>query len=132
MRRPLILGLSLALVGCAGERLGPLSGAVAAGAGAAAGSVIAPGKPLAAAGGAAAGLLGVTAVDQAASGSYQRGLDDGYLIGSSDAVKRLYWAKQALERKAPEAGAPTLEGLLEAYEGGRGEAIAPKAGKEAP
>jgi hypothetical protein len=28
---------------------------------------------------------------------YQRGVDDGYVSGSADAVKRLYWAKQALE-----------------------------------
>jgi hypothetical protein len=37
--------------------------------------------------------------------------DDGYLRGQSDAVKQLYWAKQALE--APPAGRPA--GRLEYY-----------------
>jgi hypothetical protein len=31
-------------------------------------------------------------------------LDQGYLLGSADAIKRLYWAKQALE--APRAESP--------------------------
>jgi hypothetical protein len=31
-------------------------------------------------------------------------VDQGYLLGSADAIKRLYWAKQALE--APRADAP--------------------------
>jgi hypothetical protein len=31
-------------------------------------------------------------------------VDQGYLLGSADAVKQLYWAKQALE--APRASAP--------------------------
>ncbi len=34
-------------------------------------------------------------------------LDRGYLLGRADAVKRLYWAKQALE--APERHAPPGE-----------------------
>ena len=37
--------------------------------------------------------------------------NDGYLLGQSDAVKQLYWAKQALE--APRAGTPA--GRLEYY-----------------
>lgn len=34
----------------------------------------------------------------------RRGVDEGYLLGSADAVKQLYWAKQALE--APGAQGP--------------------------
>jgi len=37
--------------------------------------------------------------------------DEGYLLGASDTVKQLYWAKQALE--APRAGAPA--GRMEYY-----------------
>lgn len=29
--------------------------------------------------------------------TYSNGVDDGYVLGAADAVKRLYWAKQALE-----------------------------------
>lgn len=35
-------------------------------------------------------------------GTYQQGVDDGYTLGSSDAAKRLYWNKQALEKRASE------------------------------
>jgi hypothetical protein len=38
-------------------------------------------------------------------------VDEGYLLGSADAVKRLYWAKQALE--APRPGEPA--GRMEYY-----------------
>jgi hypothetical protein len=34
----------------------------------------------------------------------RRGVDEGYLLGSADTVKQLYWAKQALE--APEENRP--------------------------
>ena len=34
----------------------------------------------------------------------RRSVDEGYLLGESDAIKRLYWAKQALE--APRADRP--------------------------
>lgn len=34
----------------------------------------------------------------------RRAADEGYLLGSADAVKQLYWAKQALE--APHRAAP--------------------------
>jgi hypothetical protein len=29
----------------------------------------------------------------------QRATDDGYILGSSDSIKRQYWLKQALEKK---------------------------------
>lgn len=29
----------------------------------------------------------------------QRATDDGYVLGNSDAIKRQYWLKQALEKK---------------------------------
>jgi len=32
--------------------------------------------------------------------TYRNGVDDGYVLGAADAVKRLYWAKQALESPA--------------------------------
>jgi hypothetical protein len=38
-------------------------------------------------------------------------VDEGYLLGSADAVKQLYWAKQALE--APRATGPA--GKMEYY-----------------
>jgi hypothetical protein len=36
---------------------------------------------------------------------YQRGLDEGYMLGSADSAKRLYWAKQDLERQRANIGA---------------------------
>jgi len=57
--------------------------------------------------GGAAILLLCAALDGCASHSAadrrQEAFDQGYVLGASDAVKRLYWAKQALER--PPAGA---------------------------
>ena len=41
----------------------------------------------------------------------KRSVDEGYLLGSADAVKQLYWAKQALE--APQGSRP--EGRTEYY-----------------
>jgi hypothetical protein len=41
----------------------------------------------------------------------RRSVDEGYLLGSADAVKQLYWAKQALE--APGESRP--EGRMEYY-----------------
>lgn len=43
--------------------------------------------------------------------SERRSVDEGYLLGSADAVKQLYWAKQALE--APGGSGP--EGRIEYY-----------------
>ena len=44
-------------------------------------------------------------------GADRRKVDEGYLLGSADAVKQLYWAKQALE--APRG--PTPAGRVEYY-----------------
>jgi hypothetical protein len=41
----------------------------------------------------------------------RKGVDEGYLLGAADAVKQLYWAKQALE--APGVSGPA--GRLEYY-----------------
>jgi hypothetical protein len=41
----------------------------------------------------------------------RKGVDEGYLLGAADAVKQLYWAKQAME--APAASAPA--GKMEYY-----------------
>ena len=37
------------------------------------------------------------------------GVDEGYLLGAADAVKQLYWAKQALEAPAESAPAGKME-----------------------
>ncbi len=37
------------------------------------------------------------------------GMDEGYLLGSADAVKQLYWAKQALEAPAGRGPAGAVE-----------------------
>jgi len=44
-------------------------------------------------------------------GADRRKVDEGYLLGSADAVKQLYWAKQALE--APRG--PNPAGRVEYY-----------------
>jgi hypothetical protein len=87
---------ALLLAGCADLGRSPVIAAGAA-AGALTGEAYGRTPGSAAAGGAAGALLsGVLEARQ--DRRYQQGLDDGYLLGTSDAVKRLYWAKQALER----------------------------------
>jgi hypothetical protein len=49
-------------------------------------------------------LLLLAACDSASRRTARSLVDEGYLMGSADAVKRLYWAKQALE--APSARGP--------------------------
>jgi len=71
-----------------------LGGGLGAYAGAAAGH----GSALASAAGGTAGALLVSYAESKQQQAYQAGADEGYLLGSSDAVKRLYWAKQALEK----------------------------------
>jgi hypothetical protein len=39
----------------------------------------------------------------------RKGVDEGYLLGAADAVKQLYWAKQALEAPAEQAPAGKME-----------------------
>ena len=125
--RALLIGLCLALPGCGSGPQGLIGEGLGAGAGAGAGALLAPGKPLAAAGGAALGVAGVAAVGHSMASAYQQGLDDGYLIGSSDAVKRLYWAKQALERRTEEPAAGGPVDTVRAYDAVR-DAPAPSPG----
>jgi hypothetical protein len=46
----------------------------------------------------------VAGCGSAPGGVRRNGVDEGYLLGEADAVKRLYWAKQALE--APSGSQP--------------------------
>lgn len=59
--------------------------------------------------GTAAGAVGGALLTSVALGEdpevYQRGVDEGYMLGSADSAKRLYWAKQDLERQRAAAGA---------------------------
>jgi hypothetical protein len=91
------------LVGCTstGKRATVIGGSAAAGAGA--GAAIAGDKNRAGGAiiGGAAGATVATLALGADGEVYSRGLDDGYSLGSADAIKRHYWAKQALE--APDA-----------------------------
>lgn len=58
--------------------------------------------------GTAAGAVGGALLTSIALGEdpevFQRGLDEGYMLGSADSVKRLYWAKQDLERQRAAIG----------------------------
>ena len=85
----------------------PLVGGTA---GAAVGAAVGHGNPLVSAAGAAVGAGAGAWASNSVKAAYQRGLDDGYLQGSSDAVKRLYWEKQHLE--APQSSASSAEALL--------------------
>ncbi len=49
-------------------------------------------------------VLALGGCESAPRGEAGRKVDEGYLLGSADAVKRLYWAKQALE--APRGTSP--------------------------
>jgi hypothetical protein len=55
-----------------------------------------------------AGLLFAGCRSETATTGYRDGVDAGYVLGSADAVKRLYWAKQALEH--PPAPVPVAPG----------------------
>jgi len=43
---------------------------------------------------------------ETATPAYRDGVDTGYLLGSADAVKRLYWSKQALEHPPADSAPP--------------------------
>jgi len=43
---------------------------------------------------------------ETATPAYRDGVDTGYLLGSADAVKRLYWSKQALEHPPVDSALP--------------------------
>jgi hypothetical protein len=55
--------------------------------------------------------LALAGCASAPGGADRKKVDEGYLLGSADAVKKLYWAKQALE--APGASRPA--GRVEYY-----------------
>jgi len=97
-----ILVLAISASGCATAKRTAITG-LGTVAGAAAGYAIAPDSTKAKAIGTAAGALVGAAAATVAQGrsdeDYQQGVDDGYNQASSDDVKRLYWAKQALEKK---------------------------------
>ena len=99
----IVVAGSLLFGGCSStaKRAGIIGGAGAAGA--LAGAAVAGEKNRL--GGAIIGGTAVAGITALALGKdqtvYIEGLDDGYSLGSSDAIKRHYWAKQALE--SPEA-----------------------------
>jgi hypothetical protein len=59
-----------------------------------------------AAGVAVLALAGCSAAPNAVT---RKAADEGYLLGSADAVKQLYWAKQALEASRSQAPAGKVE-----------------------
>jgi hypothetical protein len=60
---------------------------------------------------AVAALVALAGCQSAPGRADKRSVDEGYLLGAADAVKQLYWAKQALE--APRAQTPA--GRMEYY-----------------
>jgi hypothetical protein len=60
---------------------------------------------------ATAALIALAGCQSAPGHAEKRAVDEGYLLGAADAVKQLYWAKQALE--APRASSPA--GKVEYY-----------------
>lgn len=93
--------LSLCACSSTSKRAGVIGGATAAGAGA--GALIGGEKNRV--GGAIIGGTAAAGIAALSMGKdktvYIEGLDDGYSLGAADALKRHYWAKQALE--APDA-----------------------------
>lgn len=79
------------------------AGAVGAAGGAAAGTLISPGNPAATIGGAAIGGAGAAGLASLLLGpdrvAEDAAFDDGYRQGESDELKRLYWARQNLQRE---------------------------------
>jgi hypothetical protein len=55
--------------------------------------------------------LALAGCQSSPGGAEKRSVDEGYLLGAADAVKQLYWAKQALE--APDRSRP--DGRVEYY-----------------
>lgn len=101
------LAVGVLLSGCSstGKRAGMTTLGTALGAGA---GYVATGKKAAGAAGGAIVGAGITALAQGRDeGAYQEGVDDGYQLGSADATKRLYFAKQALEKRDGQSGERT-------------------------
>ena len=94
----LVVCFSFVCAGCSStQKRSTIVGAGAA-AGAGAGYLVGRNAQGAAAG-AIVGAAGTALAMGEDSDAYRRGVDDGYVQGSSDAVKRLYWSKQALEAR---------------------------------
>jgi hypothetical protein len=105
MKYASICVLLIALTGCSStaQRSAIIGGSSAAGA--AGGYLLerngsTKAKVLGAAGGALVGGALSTLALGDDKNVYQRGVDDGYIQASSDDAKKLYFAKQALEKKA--------------------------------
>ena len=97
-----LLPLSCLLVACSGvSSTTRRAGQVGAGSavGGLAGYVAGKGKPLAVAGGAVAGALVTDLALGADPEVEQRGFDQGYIQGQSDAIKRQYFLRQAMEER---------------------------------
>lgn len=112
-RSILLLFACAGLAGCA-TTAAPLAAVASAGAGAAAGAAVTHGSVLGAGAGAviAGGVAGI-AVSRG-NEAYRRGLDDGYVLGASDTVKRLYWALQMQQKGTTrESGNDLLHRALE-------------------
>jgi hypothetical protein len=92
--------------------------AVGAGAGYGIGKSAGWNPALSAAVGGVVGAVTTTALTnhKANDAAYQQGIDDGYILGSSDAVKRMYWLKQRLERPQ-QSGDGTLRYYIYESEG---------------
>ena len=121
MKAALLVLAACLLAGCAADSSGTWAaeGAVA---GAAAGAAAGRGSVVASSAGAlAGGALGALAASSQRRSSL-RAFDDGYLLGSSDAVKRLYWARQTAERpKGQDEGMTLLRRMLQAADAKEGE-----------
>ena len=118
----LLLPLAMAVfsTGCATGASPGTPAVIGAATGASAGAAVSHGSPLGAAAGGVVGSVAGLAISASKAAAYQRGLDDGYLQGSSDAVKRLYWAKQRLENRPPPDDAETAVLAAVATDGAEG------------
>lgn len=72
--------------------------------------------------------LALTGCDSVPGAAERKALDQGYLLGAADAVKRLYWAKQALESpvRARPAGQIEYYGWEESGTARDGRRLAPE------
>jgi len=75
----------------------PTGTVLMSGGGAAVGAALARGRPIGAAAGAMLTGEALSFATNREHEAYEKGVSDGYALGESDAVKRLYWAKQLAE-----------------------------------
>lgn len=108
-----ILSVAMALVGCSSTmQRTAIVGAGAAAAGAV-GYAVSDEDPLATGAAAVGGALLTSAALGKDPAVAQEGFDKGYVQGQSDAIKRQYWLRQALQRE--EADAEEGEDAREVY-----------------